>query len=215
MQKTRLQIIASFLEPTDVLADIGCDHGYLGILALQKGISYVQCIDNKIGPLSAAKKNLKNYDNVEFTLASGITSLNNLVSVIAICGMGGQLIIDILNQDLTRLKKLKKIILQPNSDQYLLRTFLSNHQFEIIDEKIVYENNKYYEIIVCRYKHNFGHYTTNEQFFGPILLKNRSLEFLNKWTLILGKYRKIKSSLSISNLKLEQDIERIEKMLKQ
>ena len=44
----RLEKVAELLDEYDLLADIGCDHGYLGIMALNKGIKFVQFIDNKI-----------------------------------------------------------------------------------------------------------------------------------------------------------------------
>ena len=60
--KIRLNTVCDLLNSTDTLADIGCDHGYLGILALEKGISFVQFVDNKTGPLNQAKNNLKQYN---------------------------------------------------------------------------------------------------------------------------------------------------------
>ena len=113
MINKRLEIISSFIDKNDSLADIGCDHGYLGIMALNKGVNYVQFIDNKIGPLSSAKLNCENINNdkIEFTLSSGLNDLNNQVDTIAICGMGGELIVDILKADLNKAKNLKKMIL--------------------------------------------------------------------------------------------------------
>ena len=43
----RLKTIADKVDKNSVIADIGCDHGYLASLALQKGIKFVQLIDNK------------------------------------------------------------------------------------------------------------------------------------------------------------------------
>ena len=62
----RLNAALDWIETSDKLADIGCDHGYLAIEALKKGIPFVQLIDNKEGPLSVAKKNLNDeeYQNI-------------------------------------------------------------------------------------------------------------------------------------------------------
>ena len=56
----RLEKVSELIDKFDLLADIGCDHGYLGIMALNKGVKFVQFIDNKIGPLNQAKKNCQN-----------------------------------------------------------------------------------------------------------------------------------------------------------
>ena len=55
----RLHAALDWVNQDDLLADIGCDHGYLASLALQKGIKFVQLIDNKEGPLSVARRNLE------------------------------------------------------------------------------------------------------------------------------------------------------------
>ena len=54
----RLNSALDWIDIDDKLADIGCDHGYLADLAFKKGVSFVQLIDNKEGPLNVAKKNL-------------------------------------------------------------------------------------------------------------------------------------------------------------
>ena len=61
MKNIRLEKVLSFIDKTDCLADVGCDHGYLAIMAIEKGVSFVQLIDNKKGPLDSAKINLKHY----------------------------------------------------------------------------------------------------------------------------------------------------------
>ena len=60
MVNKRLEIVNKYIDINDTLADIGCDHGYLGIMAINKGVKFVQFIDNKLGPLSSAKQNCVN-----------------------------------------------------------------------------------------------------------------------------------------------------------
>ena len=57
----RIEKIIEFIDVLDKVADVGCDHGYLCLGCLEKGISFVQNIDNKIGPLNTAKMNLQDY----------------------------------------------------------------------------------------------------------------------------------------------------------
>ena len=71
----RLQVCAGFVAPGERVADIGCDHGYLGIHLLQSGkASHVIAADVVPGPLSAARRNAEKYgfsDQMEFYLSDG------------------------------------------------------------------------------------------------------------------------------------------------
>lgn len=210
----RLEKVSELIDKFDLLADIGCDHGYLGIIALNKGVKFVQFIDNKIGPLNQAKKNCQNIDNnmIEFTLASGITKLNDQVNTICICGMGGELICDILEENLDKAKSLNKIILQPNRNEPNLRKYLMNNNFIITNEEIVFENNKYYEIIVCKYVSDQVSYTEEELLLGPILMNKKEEIFVNKWNDKLMEYLRIKD-VSNDNFENDKKIEIVKKIL--
>lgn len=223
MKTIRLKEIANYLENSDRLADIGCDHGYLGILAIEKGITFLQLIDNKEEPLKSAIRNLKNYDfynnqkiTIAYTLSSGLNDLLPNISAITIAGMGGRLITKIFSDDLDKLKKLDKIIIQANTDLYLLRSYLSDNSLEIVDETIIYDSGKYYEIIVCRYNENskICLLSEDEKFFGPVLLMKRSNTFLNKWKEQILKLENIKKEHSTENSSVQLKINYIKNVIK-
>ena len=66
----RLKEIIKYINNSDIVADIGCDHGYLLKLAVdEKKIIKGYAIDNKVGPLNSAKNNLVNYENIVFKLS--------------------------------------------------------------------------------------------------------------------------------------------------
>ena len=211
----RLETIIKYINNNDIVADIGCDHGYLGIMALNKGIEFVQFIDNKIGPLNQAKKNCENIDSkkIQFTLASGITALEEHIDTICICGMGGELICDILEENLSAAKLLKKIILQPNRNEPNLRKYLMTNGFVITNEEIVYENSKYYEIIVCHYTNKMIEYAEEELLFGPVLMKKREENFVNKWNEKLVEFLRIQQ-VSNNNFENDHKIDLVKNILK-
>ena len=151
LKSLRLQGALAFVNPAYNYADIGADHGYLAAAILDLGSSFVQVVENKDGPLAHAKTNLQDYDNVGFTLADGLTQIDPKVNAVTICGMGGLNIVGIIDDELLLAKSFKQLILEPNSKIHELRTYLSNHHFVILGEKIVYEQGKYYEINACRY----------------------------------------------------------------
>lgn len=214
MINKRLEVVNRFIDKNDILADIGCDHGYLGIMALNKGVKFVQFIDNKQGPLNQAKLNCENIDSncIEFTLSSGFNDLNDNVDTIAFCGVGGELLIEVINEDLDKAKKLKKLILQPNKNEDRLRKYLFENNFKIIDEEVVFDKDKYYEIILCKYVNEAIIYNDLDIKYGPILRINKSNTFISKWNEKLSKYQKInQNNPNLYNNEIEEIKKIIEK----
>ena len=121
------------------------------------------------------------------------------------------LISDILNDDL---KNVQRLILQPNRDIPEVRMKVMKLGFKIVIEKIVFENNKYYEILVCdRLKTKEAiNYSLDELEFGPYLLKNKDQLFADKWLNEIKKLEDIKKNTTVYQ-QLDQKIERIKNVL--
>ena len=151
----RLKFILENVEKTEVLADIGTDHGYIPIYAVKNNIvsKAIACDINK-EPLDKAKLNciLENVDeNIEFRLGNGLKVLEKEeVNVVIIAGMGGNLIRDILEEDIDKVKSLDYLVLQPAQNPEILREYLYNNEYEVINEDLCYEENKYYELFKVR-----------------------------------------------------------------
>lgn len=216
MLSKRLQTILDMITFHDYVADIGADHGYLLLGCLKKGVSFVQGIENKIGPWTICTNNLDQYikeNRAIVNLSNGLINLDDKIDTCVIAGMGGELIKDILSTSLDVAHKQKKLILQPNNKEYELRKFLNQTNFKIIDEKIIFDMKKYYEIIVCISDEDKT-LNYNELLFGPILLKDKSEIFLNKWKKILLKYKEIVKNTKQSLPEIEQKIQIIKDVLK-
>lgn len=183
MLSKRLQEVLKYINKEDIVADIGCDHGYLGIACLNKGIKFVQLIDNKVGPLSQAKRNLFIYDSDKYllTLSDGLSLVDSRVDTVVICGMGGELIIDIINNHFETIKRFKKIIIQPNTKHYNVRKYCNENKIEIVNESILEDMDKIYEIMVLRYNENKETLNEYDLIFGPFLRKEKNEVFIKKW----------------------------------
>lgn len=199
----RLNKIASFIDNNDIVADVGCDHGYLLKIAIEdKKIAYAYAIDNKIGPLNQAKKTLKEFTNVKFILSDGLTNVSSddidNINTVVIAGMGGLLINKIVNDSLSLLKKMKKIIVSPHNNIYEVRLNMNKNGFKINDEAIICDENCFYEII----EYVLGEEKLNdcELNFGPVLLKKREKVFIDKWNTYLNKISNYKSKENEANL---------------
>lgn len=179
----RLSRIATYLSPYTHIADVGCDHGLLIIEAykLSNEFNFI-AIDNKKGPLDSCIKNIssKSYSNrVRFSLSSGIKDISIETEVIVLAGIGGMLVCDILKDDL---KNVKRIITCANRDNYEVRKYISSLNFVISAEEIIYEKNKYYQLIVFDKSDNKRNYTEKELMYGPKLMQNKDklfIDFLN------------------------------------
>ena len=75
----RLLACCQFVKQGDRVADIGCDHGYLGIHLLKNGLAKsVIAADINEGPLQSAIRNANKYgvaDNMRFFLSDGAVSM--------------------------------------------------------------------------------------------------------------------------------------------
>lgn len=205
----RLKAISDFIYPYRRIADIGSDHGYLIKIAFDNNlIDYAYAIDNKEGPINSCKNNLKEYKNVSYFLSDGLDDVDESIDCVIIAGMGGMLIISILEKNKDKLKNIKRLILQANRDEYLLRKYLVENGFYIQDEKIIKEDNKYYEID-C-FEKGYEEYDFNDLYFGKILMKNKDDVFIEKWNNKYQKFKNIKAySTDTEKNKIMKGIEQI------
>lgn len=173
--------IAQFVDGFSSLADIACDHGYLGIYcALNYDLNEVLLTDINELPLESAKVNINKYmvnEKVKTALGDGLAPLTKPYDVISISGIGGNLLVNILKKDLLKAQKAKRLILSANNDVKALRKFLMDNAFEIETEVMV-DDYKYYEVIICKYVDKKIQYTDLELHYGPYLLQNKSKEFI-------------------------------------
>ena len=189
----RMLAIANLVDNSKVLADVGCDHAYISINLLEKGkVERIIASDLREGPLNIARDNIRLYgfeDRIETRLCAGLCGYEaGEVDTILISGMGGMLVKEILSESIDVVKMADTLILEPQSDLRVVRAYLKDIGFEIIDEDMLNEGGKYYQIIkavkskermeVCE---DIGAMAENE--FGPILIKKKHpvlLEFLKK-----------------------------------
>ncbi|MDB8791864.1 class I SAM-dependent methyltransferase [Romboutsia sp. 1001216sp1] len=152
----RLLKIASLVTKGKKIADIGTDHGYIPVHLLNEGnIDFAILADVNKGPLENARKEVRHnnlIDKVDLRLGSGIEVLKKgEVDEVIIAGMGGILISELLEANIEVAQSTEKFILQPMQAQKELRKYLLNNGYEILDEVLVREDFRIYEIIVAKY----------------------------------------------------------------
>jgi len=152
----RLKAAAEMVEKCQVLCDVGTDHALLPLYLIEKQkIQRAVASDIKAGPLAAARKNItqRGYqDRIELRLGDGLKVIKaGECDSAVIAGMGGYLIREIIKESYEVAASLKQLILQPMNRQEVLREYLYQHGFDIVNEKLVFENEKYYIIMSAVY----------------------------------------------------------------
>lgn len=152
----RLLCAAEFTRQNATFADIGTDHAYLPLFLLDLGrIKYAYCCDINEGPLASARRNAEErgrLDRTEFILTDGAAALAGKgISDYAICGMGGELIADIIDRAPHLKDGAVNLILQPMSRQEKLREYLSASGFSILGESYSLDAGKYYVCMLVSY----------------------------------------------------------------
>ncbi|NCB03468.1 MAG: SAM-dependent methyltransferase, partial [Spirochaetia bacterium] len=150
----RLLAIASCIKKGESIADIGTDHGLLPIFLHENDIcsKYILCDINE-GPLLKARENIERHilgAPMDLRLGDGFSLIDKgECDCAVIAGMGGKLIISILENDMDKTMSFKKLILQPRNAQEKLREWLYTKGFTILDEHLAREGRYICEIIVA------------------------------------------------------------------
>lgn len=177
----RLSAVCDFVEKNSKIADIGTDHGYIPIyLSINNIISYAVASDINEGPLSAAKKNIKEMNlNIRTCLAPGNAGItDDEADTLIIAGMGGDVISSILNERIP--KGINHIILQPMTHIDDARKALHSNAFEIVNEKFVLEDDgekkRLYTIINAK-KGEKCNWSEQEYKISPLLAKDNLFDY--------------------------------------
>ncbi|MFR4987026.1 MAG: tRNA (adenine(22)-N(1))-methyltransferase [Lachnospirales bacterium] len=175
----RLNKIAQKVTQNGIIADIGTDHAYIPIFLYKNNRikSGIACDISK-GSLQKAKDNIKKYnlqDKIQTRLGNGLEkiSLQDNVDTVIIAGMGGMLMIDILEKGKYILENVKELILQPQKDVDKVREYLHKNNFKIIDDEMLKDDGKYYTIIKSIKGKEDILYKKEEYVFGRFEINNK------------------------------------------
>ena len=152
MIDSRIQAVMNFVETGSRVADIGADHCYLSIELIKSGrADKVIATEKNIGPFEAAKKNILavGFENfIEARLGDGLKVLSaGEVDTICIAGMGGALIVKILDDAPEVVQSAKRLIFQPMNSAKKIRAWLAENDWKIADEDLAESAGIIYEII--------------------------------------------------------------------
>jgi len=184
---TRLEKISSYISDNEKVLDVGCDQALLSkILAKRKIYSIASDLRPTI--IENAKKNLTPLEKeyITFSVSNGVPTILNEEYTLVLSGMGAHTILDILKNSNYR---FNKIITISNNNNDILRTEMSKLNYYVLEEEIIKEKGKFYNLIVFD---NVKRDYSKEQILVGInhknkeLLKEKNEYLIKKYTSILN-----------------------------
>lgn len=203
----RLQKLADWVPAGSRLADIGSDHAYLPIyLVKHKHLPFAIAGEVAEGPLAhttaaIAAAGLTATIVPRFGDGLAVIAAADQIDVITIAGMGGQLIVDILEAGRLagKLANQPLLLLQPNREAHRVRRWLNQHDYRLVDEGLVAENQKRYEMMAARFDPQGQPLTATEIQFGRFTERDNPALFHALWTYEYHKAQRVLANLAQSD----------------
>ena len=190
---SRLSCCCDFINKGDRVADIGCDHGYLGIYLLSKGIaSHVIAADINEGPLQSAKRNADKFgvaNKIEFYLSDGVQSIPRDFDAMVCAGMGGDTMVSILSAASWLRDPRYRLILQCQSKTHLVRQYLLDMGWVIENEVVVRDGRFLYTVISASWQDVYSNGPVRDYYYSPCLLESPTPESIEYYHRLVKKLR--------------------------
>lgn len=221
----RLKTVASFVTEGMKVADIGTDHAYVPIYLIQNGkIPSALAMDIGAGPLKRAREHIAEQgltERIETRLSDGFSAFQKgEAQSVVIAGMGGELMIQILDLGKPVISEVSEFILSPHSEIHKVRKYLMEQGFSIERETMLREEGIYYTVIKAVY--GIGDYRTEpELWYGKRMLESKHpilYDYLQKESAIRMQIEQKLSGVQKENAKkrrrkLKEECVRIEEAL--
>lgn len=215
----RLKLISEYIENGKGVVDVGTDHGYLPVFLAENGYGgNIIASDINADPLSKAVKNAASAgvsDRISFLLCDGLRKCPpDKVDTIVIAGMGGDMILKIIEETEWCMSPKYKLILQPMSKCEILRYWLAYNGFEISNELLVEENGTIYQIMIV----TFGGYTAlndAELYTGKYELSENKNLYCKQFNAVFNRVERAISEIKRGELIPEYRLKLFEEILTQ
>ncbi len=153
---TRLLCVARLVGKCECFLDIGTDHAYLPAYLIENSVA-VRAIASDINPnpLKNARSTLESEglsDRVELRLSDGFENIKPYEATqIAVAGMGGIMIAEMLEKTAWLKNEKYHLVLQPMTHFEDVRRALNENGFEILREQTAMEGKRVYLVISAQY----------------------------------------------------------------
>lgn len=225
MLSDRLKMVAQLVNSCNTIADIGTDHGYIPIWLIKNNVcKYAIATDVSKGSCDKAQNNVninRLNEFIDVRCGNGLEVIDvgkDNVDTIIISGMGGLLMIDVLNSKIDVVNKAKQLVLQPQRDINKVREFIINNGFKIENETIIKDKDKIY-IAINAIKGTDKNYSEKDLYFGKFLPYENSHVFKEYVNIEMNKLNNaiinIKANLNDENIERYNDILKLYNLYKE
>jgi len=150
----RLRALVRWIEPGWRVADIGTDHALLPRALVQSGrashVIGVEILPHVVHALKAELRHKECEGKVEVRQGSGLTPLApGEVDAVVIAGLGVSTVCAILDEAGQKLASYKRLLVVPTDEAAPLRRWLYRHSIPLLDEAIVWDKGRGYEILIA------------------------------------------------------------------
>jgi len=218
----RLSAVAEYVLQGHPMADIGTDHALLPVYLIQKGI-VPQAVAGDIhrGPAQAAERQVQAAglsSRVSVRIGDGLAVLSpGEAATVTIAGMGGGTMAEILNSAGDALIGVRRLVLQPNIGERIVREWLAAHHWKLIDERLIEEDGLLYEVMAADRSDPAEAEAWNQTLYsktlpngieiprdvvmllGPYLIDRPSELFVKKWSRYVNKQEERIEQIGRSN----------------
>lgn len=189
----RLMRCCDYISPGARVADVGCDHGYLGIHLLSTGkASYIYAGDIHPEPLQCAVDHVRacGLENCfSFYLSDGLQAFPHDFDTLVCAGMGADTIVSVLENAPWLCTGEYRLILQCQSKTHYLRKYLSEHGWNIVNESAVHDGRFLYTVMYVIYE-SAPPLTPGDQYFSPALYREHTSEAFSYYQQVLYRLRR-------------------------
>ncbi len=165
------------------MADIGCDHAQLAAALVTSGqVPRAIASDVRPGPLQGAAGLVERLRiDVEIRQGSGLTTLvPDEVGTIAIAGMGGPRMMQLLDASPAVLASAGRVVLQPNTSWTDVRRGLASRGWGLDAETLCEDDGHLYWTLAFDPRRRGASWTLADLLLGPILRREQPTEF-RRW----------------------------------
>ena len=177
----RLQAVADSVIAGEPAADIGCDHAQLAAWWVASGtVPRAIASDVRPGPLAQARKNLEvaGITAVDVRLGSGLSTLvPGEVATVAMAGMGGHLMVDLLCAQANVVAGSRRIVLQPNTGWEHVRAWLADRHAVLDAESLTTDAGHTYLTLAFDPNRRGAPWSDADVVLGPRLRRERPPAF--------------------------------------
>ncbi|WP_121443498.1 tRNA (adenine(22)-N(1))-methyltransferase [Brockia lithotrophica] len=150
----RLSALVRWIEPGSRLADVGTDHALLPRALLRSGRIVravgIDVLPHVVRDLQGELRREGFGEELEVRRGSGLSPLApGEVDIVVIAGLGAETVRAILEEAGEKLATYRRLLVVPTDEAGPLRRWFYRHDIPLIDEEVVWDGGRGYEILVA------------------------------------------------------------------